>query len=142
MNVQFLKAVAQYIASSSEVINGLQEKVAASQNELVTAQAQQKVASEKASVTIEAKSVATTVENMVKASMFKEAEREQAISQIQKDPAILLRFLNKLAEDKIRSTVVTIGKAVDKPAGFIAAGRKSDEVYEQRIGALVNRTNR
>lgn len=140
MDNELIKEVAGYIATSSDIINGLIEKTAALETELRAAreakasepEVQQKTAAE----ILTAEEVAGTVGKMVQAGMFKAADRQAVESQIRTDPAVLLKCLDKVADEKIRATVTPIGQPVDKPTrnSNTAGTRKSDEAYEQRFG--------
>ena len=143
MNQELIKDVAGYIATSSEIISGLVEKTASLETQLRDAKAelaakpapaaepQQKTAAE----VLDPKQVADTVGKMIQAGMFKDANRTQIEEGIRQDPSALLRCLDKVADEKIRATVVPIGEPVNKPTRNTntAGTRKSDEVYESHF---------
>ena len=138
MDNQTAHDMAEYIQLTDEIIATEKQasQVLRKENEALQARSQKQ-----ASSPFEAAQVSTTVGNIIEAGFLKEAERDLAITEIQRDPAALLRFLDKLASTTIKTrSVASLGQGVEKQA--TASGsteRESDKVFDRTFAALGTR---
>lgn len=78
-----------------------------------------------------------TVGNMIQAGWLKEAEAEDAKEAIQSDPSLVLKFIDKLASDKIEeSAMPTLGHAEKTQKVASSDVRESDRMFEETFGRL------
>jgi hypothetical protein len=131
------KEVAEYVQTSQSLLQEFKEANDKLTEELTALQGQAKEAS--ASPLVEDK-VKETVENAISAGFLKQAEQEEAVSQILTNPSVLLEFIDKLAANAAQSSkqVRSMGRPSghEKVASAASGRRESDRVFEERFDRL------
>jgi len=133
------KEVAEYVQTSQSLLQEFKEANDKLTAELTALKGQSKVAS--ASRLVEDK-VKATVENAISAGFLKQAEQEEAVSQIMTNPSVLLEFIDKLAANasQSRKEVRSMGRpsGTEKTASAASGIRESDRVFEAAFDRLSN----
>jgi hypothetical protein len=121
----------EYIQVTSDLINELQQKNAALEAGSRELQKQAKLQKQASASkpALDRTAVELTVDNMVKAGFFKQAEKANAVEHILQEPASLLSCLNKLATDSM-NRVPKLGKGVTDKQASAPAERESDRQFE------------
>jgi hypothetical protein len=125
----------EFIGLADDIMTSQQEKIASLEEALNAAN--QKEASVQASV-LDADAIKQTVSNIISAGFLKKADQDQAISAIERDPANLLEFVDKLATETIKNRQARpMGRPVQKTASAHSK-RESDASFEATFSRIGN----
>lgn len=135
MEKQAAAHIAEYIQVTNQAVSDLYSQVTALQGENQKLQSVQKTASEK----VNPVKVGTMLDRVVEAGFILPSQKEASFQAVVDDPACLVPFLEKLAENHIsKDEVVKSTGSVEKTASAgrapVSNIRESDRFFERTFG--------
>ena len=140
MNEAMLKDIQEYVTLSEELRAELIEKVAELENKLALTE---KTASA-AVPALPARQVGDTLDRLIEVKLLDAQDKEAALSEIESDPSMLLRFIDKLAEHEKerRNAVKPLGRVRDDERSVTNPDdrrKASDKAWDEGVTNLARR---
>jgi hypothetical protein len=131
MNKEAIQQIGQYILLSSELCSDLLDANRQLLREKGAMVKQAAQGTEHAPL-FESKQLKATLEKAAEAGFMSTSERDQALEDLQVNPAPLLRLVEKLAEREIGKDVLGLGTP-DGPSHAVSSERESDAVFRKHF---------